>query len=41
MKLVEKEGMNWKHIFSRPNSRKPHSKIDRYYLAEGEYSTSG
>jgi transposase len=29
----------WQHILSRPNNRKPESKIDRYYKAAGDYTT--
>ena len=32
--------IKWKLILSRPNNRKPDSKRDRYYLAEGEFKTS-
>lgn len=31
---------SWRHLLSRRNNRKPDSKLDRYYLAEGEYTTS-
>ena len=30
----------WKHILSRKNNRKPESKLDRYYVAKGDYETS-
>jgi len=30
----------WKHILSRKNDRKPESKLDRYYVAQGDYQTS-
>ncbi len=32
--------VTWKLLLSRKNNRKPESKVDRYYLAQGEYSTS-
>ena len=32
--------MRWQHILSRPKNRKPESKIDRYYKAPGDYTTS-
>jgi len=36
-----REGMvKWKHILSRPNNRKPDSKLDRYYVAETEHCTA-
>lgn len=31
--------VTWKHLLSRPNSRKPKSKTDHYHLAEGSYKT--
>jgi transposase len=37
---VKRKEINWKHILSRKNNRKPDSKTDRYYLAEGDYKTS-
>ncbi len=37
---VRKDEITWKLILSRRNNRKPDSKIDRYYLAQGEYATS-
>ena len=32
--------VKWKHILSRKNNRKPDSKLDRYYVAEGEFQTA-
>ncbi len=32
--------IKWKHILSRRNDRKPDSKMDRYYVAEGNHKTS-
>ena len=32
--------IRWQHILSRPNNRKPESKLDRYYKAPGDYTTS-
>jgi hypothetical protein len=32
--------IQWKHILSRKNNRKPDSKLDRYYVAKGDYKTS-
>ena len=39
-KKVKRKQIRWKHILSRKNNRKPDSKTDRYYVAEGEYKTS-
>jgi transposase len=38
-KVIRKE-IQWKHILSRKNNRKPDSRTDRYYVAEGDYETS-
>lgn len=32
--------INWDHLLSRPNNRKPKSKYDHYYVAKGKYLTS-
>jgi len=37
---VRQGKIQWKHILSRKNNRKPESKSDRYYVAEGDYETS-
>ncbi|MCZ6654565.1 MAG: IS1634 family transposase [Planctomycetota bacterium] len=37
---VGRKEIQWKHILSRRNNRKPASKRDRYYVAEGDYETS-
>jgi transposase len=37
---VRRGEITWKHLLSRPNNRRPDSKRDRYYVAEGEYTTS-
>ncbi len=37
---VRQGKIEWKHILSRRNDRKPDSKMDRYYVAEGEHKTS-
>ena len=37
---VRRGEIPWKHILSRKNNRKPDSKRDRYYVAEGDYKTS-
>jgi transposase len=37
---VRQGTIKWKHILSRRNHRKPDSKLDRYYVAEGDYETS-
>lgn len=37
---VRQGKIKWKHILSRRNDRKPDSKMDRYYVAEGEHKTS-
>lgn len=40
-RLRVREGkVKWKHILSRRNDRKPDSKFDRYYVAEGDHVTS-
>ena len=39
-KRVRQGQIQWKHILSRKNNRKPDSKRDRYYVAEGDYKTS-
>jgi transposase len=39
-KKVRSGKISWKHILSRKNNRKPESKHDRYYVAEGDYKTS-
>ena len=33
--------IQWVHLLSRKNNRRPDSKIDRYYLAQGQYQASG
>ena len=38
-KVIRQE-IQWKHILSRKNNRKPDSKTDHYYVAEGDYETS-
>lgn len=37
---AQQGAVKWKHILSRKNNRKPQSKVDRYYVAEGNYQTS-
>lgn len=37
---VRQGKIQWKHILSRKNNRKPESKRDRYYVATGDYETS-
>ena len=37
---VRQGEIQWKHILSRKNNRKPESKRDRYYVATGDYKTS-
>jgi transposase len=39
-KRVRRGEVPWKHILSRKNNRKPDSKLDRYYVAQGDYTTS-
>ena len=39
-KRVRRGEIQWKHILARRNNRKPDSKLDRYYVAEGDYTTS-
>lgn len=36
---VRQGKIQWKHILSRKNDRKPESKLDRYYVAQGDYQT--
>ena len=36
---VRQGNIRWRHISSRKNHRRPESKRDRYYLAEGDYTT--
>lgn len=38
-KAVNDDVVKWKPLLSRPNSRKPKSKVDLYELAHGEYLT--
>lgn len=37
---VRQGKIRWRHILSRKNHRRPESKRDRYYHAEGDYTTS-
>jgi transposase len=37
---VRRGQIQWKHILSRKNNRKPESKLDRYYVAEGTFQTA-
>jgi transposase len=37
---VRQGKIQWKHILSRKNDRHPDSKLDRYYVAKGNYQTS-
>ena len=37
---VRQGKVRWKHILSRRNNRKPDSKLDRYYGAQGDYKTA-
>jgi transposase len=37
---VRQGKIQWKHILSRKNDRNPDSKLDRYYVAKGNYQTS-
>jgi transposase len=39
-KLVVGGKITWRHLLSRRNNRNPDSKLDRYYLADGDYKTS-
>lgn len=39
-KKVRSGKIKWQHILSRRNNRKPDSKVDRYYKAQGEYATA-
>ena len=38
---VRQNQVQWDHLLSRKNNRKPDSKIDHYALAKGEYQASG
>jgi transposase len=38
---VREGQVQWAHLLSRKNNRRPGSKIDRYYLAQGQYEASG
>jgi transposase len=38
---VRDKQVDWVHLLSRHNNRKPESKIDRYYLAQGQYEVNG
>ena len=37
---VRQGKIQWKHLLSRRNNRHPDSKLDRYYVAQGNYQTS-
>lgn len=37
---VRGDQVQWKHLLSRRNNRKPESKMDRYYVALGDYQTA-
>jgi len=37
--LVQQGKVTWKHALSRRNNRNPDSKTDRYYVADGDYTT--
>jgi transposase len=39
-KQARRGEVRWKHILSRKNNRNPESKLDRYYVAQGDYETS-
>jgi transposase len=36
---VRHDKVKWTHLLSRPNSRKPGSMVDQYYLAQGQHTT--
>ncbi len=36
---VRQGKVQWKHLLSRRNNRKPDSQLDRYYLAQGDYNS--
>jgi len=38
---VRQQQVQWVHLLSRINNRRPDSKIDRYYLAQGPYQAAG
>jgi len=37
---VRQGKIQWRHLLSRRNNRHPDSKLDRYYVAQGNYQTS-
>jgi transposase len=39
--FVRKGKVQWTHLLSRKNNRKPDSQMDRYYLACGKYQANG
>jgi transposase len=38
---ARQQQVQWVHLLSRKNNRRPDSKIDRYYLAQGQYRAAG
>jgi transposase len=38
---VRENQVQWVHLLSRKNNRRPDSQIDRYHLAQGQYQASG
>jgi transposase len=38
---VREKQVQWVHLLSRKNNRRPDSKMDRYYLAQGQHQASG
>src|SRR5208283_659706 len=38
---VRQNHVPWVHLLSRKNNRRPDSKTDRYYLAQGQYEAEG
>ena len=38
---VRQKQVQWVHLLSKKNNRRPDSKIDRYYLAQGQYEAAG
>ena len=38
---VRQNQVQWVHLLSRKNNRRPDSKTDRYYLAQGQYEADG
>jgi transposase len=40
-RLVRQNQIQWSHLLSRKNNRRPDSQTDHYYLAQGQYQAGG